>query len=31
MGKMEKALNFKGLLFSKKARELIIAAGGKID
>jgi large subunit ribosomal protein L15 len=30
-GKLDKALNFKDLLFSTKARELIIAAGGKID
>jgi len=30
-GTIDKAINFKGVLFSAKARELIIAAGGKID
>jgi len=30
-GTIDKAVNFKGLLFSKNAKELIIAAGGKID
>lgn len=30
-GTLTKALNFKGILFSEKARGIIIAAGGKID
>ena len=30
-GTLDKALTFNGLMFSKKASELIIAAGGKID
>jgi large subunit ribosomal protein L15 len=30
-GKLTKALNFKGILFSKQAKDLVIAAGCKID
>lgn len=30
-GKLDKTLTFKGLLFSAKARDLILQSGGKID